>query len=133
MPTTVVTIGELKEGTKRQLAASIAGTFIKAGIPDRLITILFHHIGGDDLALGRGEFPYWPEGAARMPTAFARAEITSGSLDERKKSKIAAGIGDALINAGVPNELVTVVFRDVNGADVFSGRGASPFRPSEKP
>lgn len=131
MPTTVIITGELEEGTKSQLAASIAR--MKAGIPDHLITTLFHHIGGEDLALGRGEFPYWPGGSEPVQTVFARAEITSGGLDKKKKARIAAGIGDALVSAGVPDGLVTVVFRDVNAADVFAGRGASPFRPSEKP
>ncbi len=94
---------------------------------ERLITILFRHIRGEDLALGPGEFPYWPKGSEPARAVFARVEITGSGFAQEKKARIAARIGEALVLAGVPERFVTVVFRDVNPTDVFSGRGVSPF------
>lgn len=62
-----------------------------------------------------------------MWPTFARAEVTGGGLDDAQKRQLAVGIGGALIEAGVPEEAITVVFRPVDPRDVAVGRGRSPF------
>ncbi len=127
LATVALTVGEFAEQQKRRLARNVAEVIVAAGIPAHLITIVFRHIRGDEIAVGRGEFPFWPEGAAPQRVQFARAEVT-GELTGPQKRQIAKGIGEALVDSGVPEDVITVIFRPVDPADVHVGRGESPFR-----
>lgn len=109
MPTIEVTIGRLDESRKRPLAASIAQAFIGVGTPKELIKIIFRHIAGQDLALADGSFPFWPKEGEELNPRPARVEVTGDGLDDSRKRQVATGIGSALVQAGVPEEAISMV------------------------
>lgn len=67
MPTVEITIGEIPERQKRQIARGVARALIESGIPDQSIRIIFRHIGREDVAIEDGRFPYWPEDRDEAP------------------------------------------------------------------
>jgi phenylpyruvate tautomerase PptA (4-oxalocrotonate tautomerase family) len=118
MPTVELTLPPLDEPAKRRLAAAVADAFIAERIELEGMTVFFRHPSPEDVAL-KGEFPF------RRP--FARVAISAGGLDDVQKQRIAARLGDALIEAGVAEVDITVAFRPIDPRGVFVGRGASPW------
>lgn len=60
MPVIDITIGRLDDQQKQNIAKGISDVLVQNGISVEVITILFRHVGGKDVALGGGFFPYWP-------------------------------------------------------------------------
>lgn len=59
MPIVDITIGQLEDNQKRQIAKGISKVLTDNGIAEEVITILFRHVTGKDVAKGGGIFPYW--------------------------------------------------------------------------
>ncbi len=62
-----------------------------------------------------------------MPTI----EVTIGRLKEAQKRQIARGIGQALIDAGIPKSSIRIIFRHISREDVAVENGTFPYWPEE--
>ena len=62
-----------------------------------------------------------------MPTI----EVTIGRLREEQKRQIARGIAHALIEAGIPQESIRIIFRHIGPEDVAVEDGRFPYWPEE--
>ena len=60
-----------------------------------------------------------------MPTV----EITIGRLREPQKRQIAKGVAHALIDAGIPQASIRIIFRHIDAHDVANGDGTFPYWP----
>jgi phenylpyruvate tautomerase PptA (4-oxalocrotonate tautomerase family) len=58
-----VTIGGLNEAQRRALARAVCGLLCDAGVEQDAMTLVFHDANGQQVAVGRGSFPFWPESA----------------------------------------------------------------------
>jgi phenylpyruvate tautomerase PptA (4-oxalocrotonate tautomerase family) len=56
-----VTIGGLDEAQRRALARAVGELLCDAGVREDAMTLIFHDAKGPQVALGRGNFPFWPE------------------------------------------------------------------------
>lgn len=56
-----VTIGGLKDAQRRALARSVGELLCNAGVREDAMTLIFHDARGPQVAVGRGNFPFWPE------------------------------------------------------------------------
>jgi phenylpyruvate tautomerase PptA (4-oxalocrotonate tautomerase family) len=56
-----VTIGGLDEAQRRALAHAVGGLLCDAGVREDAMTLIFHDAKGPQVAVGRGDFPFWPE------------------------------------------------------------------------
>ncbi len=134
MPFVEVTIGDLPESRKRELAVRLTELFVAPGVPPEWVTIVFHHIRERDYARG-GRFPYWREargtreGGQRPTVGVGIVDVTIGGLEEAEKRRIAVGVSRALVDAGVAEGQIEIHFRHVTGRDVAEGGGNFPFRP----
>jgi phenylpyruvate tautomerase PptA (4-oxalocrotonate tautomerase family) len=63
-----------------------------------------------------------------MPTV----EVTIGRLGETQKRQIAKGIAQALIDAGIPEVSIRIIFRHIDSHDVAVGAGTFPYWPEEE-
>jgi phenylpyruvate tautomerase PptA (4-oxalocrotonate tautomerase family) len=64
-----------------------------------------------------------------MPTV----ELTIGRLREAQKRQIAKGIAQALIDAGIPEASIRIIFRHIDAHDVAVGDGTFPYWPQQEP
>jgi phenylpyruvate tautomerase PptA (4-oxalocrotonate tautomerase family) len=62
-----------------------------------------------------------------MPTV----EVTIGRLREQQKRQIAKGIAHTLIEAGIPQTSIRIIFRHIDAHDVAVGDGSFPYWPEE--
>ena len=62
-----------------------------------------------------------------MPTV----EITIGRLREAQKRQIARGVARALIDAGIPQGSIRIIFRHIGREDVAIEDGRFPYWPEE--
>ena len=62
-----------------------------------------------------------------MPTV----EITIGRLREAQKRQIARGVARALIDAGIPDGSIRIIFRHISREDVAIEDGRFPYWPEE--
>jgi phenylpyruvate tautomerase PptA (4-oxalocrotonate tautomerase family) len=60
-----------------------------------------------------------------MPTV----EVTIGRLREPQKRQIAKGIARALMDAGIPEASIRIIFRHIDAHDVAVGDGHFPYWP----
>lgn len=56
-----ITIPRREEPFKRSLVKAIAASLVAAGIREDTLKIVFRHITVQDVAVGNGTFPFWPE------------------------------------------------------------------------
>jgi hypothetical protein len=56
-----VTIGGLEDVQRRALARSVGELLCNAGVREDAMTLIFHDARGPQVAVGRGNFPFWPE------------------------------------------------------------------------
>lgn len=56
-----VTIGGLQDAQRRTLARTIGELLCDAGVREDAMTVIFHDARGPQVALGRGDFPFWPD------------------------------------------------------------------------
>lgn len=125
MPTVEITTTPLDIEQKRAVACAVSDAIIKLGIPERLVTVIFRKIEAEDYAIERGRFLGLEVGP--QAPAFAWVDITAGGFSAETKKGVASDVAEALIAVGVPEPAITVIHREVTGADVFVGRGRSPF------
>lgn len=62
-----------------------------------------------------------------MPTI----EVTIGRLREEQKRQIARGIAQALMDAGIPQGSIRIIFRHIGREDVAVEDGRFPYWPEE--
>ncbi|AKA48923.1 hypothetical protein IX51_07230 [uncultured archaeon] len=58
-----------------------------------------------------------------MPTI----EITARQMDDEQKRNIAKGFAKVLIDNGVPEKSITILFRHISDKDIAKGSGAFPY------
>jgi hypothetical protein len=56
-----VTIGGLNDAQRRALARAVGGLLCDAGVREDAMTLIIHDARGPQVAVGRGNFPFWPE------------------------------------------------------------------------
>jgi phenylpyruvate tautomerase PptA (4-oxalocrotonate tautomerase family) len=142
MPQVDVTTLALPDATRRSLATTLTEVFVTPDTPPDFVKIVFREIRGRQFARG-GDFPFWntDTASATNRSAHARvslagpaiAEVTIGPLDEVDKRRIARGVSEALVGAGLAEDEVIIRFRHITGRDTAEAGGVFPFRPEGLP
>ncbi len=58
-----------------------------------------------------------------MPTI----EITARKLSDEQKRNIAKGFAKVLMDNGIPENLITILFRHISDRDIAKGAGVFPY------
>ena len=121
MPTFEILTGALDQHERQELAKQIGIAAADAGQPRDDVTVVF--IDAHTVFV-HGQKPIPAE-------QFARVEVTIGGLSDPQRRQLARTVCDLLCDAGVREDAMTFIIRDVTAPQVAAGRGHFPFWPDQ--
>lgn len=116
MPTVEITTNAIAPEHRCPLAEDLTQAVVTLGIPKEHVTIVFRPL---DAAF---------DGAEPVSSAdFASVDVTIPKREESFKRSLVKAIAAQLVNSGIREDTLKIVFRHITIEDVAVGDGSFPF------